>query len=322
MLGCLSSPTIPHGGGLAFSIGTPPGSNPTSGDSSMGIDGNWWYRPTSSATSATTTPHERLPAAATTPPTTDASGSTSEYATLPLEWFNIDIQTPICVSPPDDRSGRSLLPPSAAATAAEEEALLPLPPPRSPPGRGRRGPLLPGCESEGGLFLRDDGAACQCSEDAADAMAALRGGRVVTALDHVLRHANAAMAVLARFLVCRGRHQESDLLLICFLAQKVVTAYRQALCTCGGASARNGSGVVVQIPEIRVGSYRIVGEDGLLLMRQVVVVELRRLRRMVEQLRETMRDGGTGGGCANAHSSSLLQGFLKAELKSVLAQAG
>ncbi|KAB2573280.1 hypothetical protein DBV05_g8060 [Lasiodiplodia theobromae] len=304
MLGSLSSPTIPHGGGLAFSIGTPP----TSGDSSMGIDANCWYRPTPSATSATTTatPHERLLAAATNPPpTTDASGSTSEYATLPLEWFNIDIiQTPICVSPPDERSGRSLQPP---------------PLPRSPPGRGRRGPLLPGCESEGGLFLRDDGAACQCSEDAADAMAALlQGGRVVTALDHVLRHANAAMAVLARFLVCRGRHQESDLLLICFLAQKVVTAYRQALCTCG-ASVRNGSGV--QIPEIRVGSYRIVGEDGLLLMRQVVVVELRRLRRMVEQLRETMRDGGRGG-CANAHSSSLLQGFLQAELKSVLAQAG
>ncbi|KAK0642630.1 hypothetical protein DIS24_g8861 [Lasiodiplodia hormozganensis] len=312
MLDCLSSPTIPHGGGLAFSIGTAPGSNPTSGDSSMGIDGSCWYRPTPSATSATTTPHELLLAPATSPPTTDASGSTSEYATLPLEWFNIDIQTPICVSPPDERSGRSLLP---LAMAAEEEALLP---PRSPPGRGR-GPF-PGCESEGGLFLRDDGAACQCSEDAADAMAALRGGRVVTALDHVLRHTNAAMAVLARFLVCRGRHQESDLLLICFLAQKVVTAYRQALCTCGGASARNGSGVV-QIPEIRVGSYRIVGEEGLLLMRQVVVVELRRLRRMVEQLREKMRDGGRGG-CANAHSSSLLQGFLQAELKSVLAQAG
>lgn len=153
-------------------------------------------------------------------------------------------------------------------------------------------------------------------------MAALRGGgRVVTAFDHVLRHANAAMAVLARFLVCGAHHQESDLLLICFLAQRVVTAYRQALCTCGAASARNGSGV--QIPEIRVGSYRIVGEEGLLLMRQVVVVELRRLRRMVEQLREKMRDGGgSGGDCANAHSSFLLQGFLQAELKSVLAQAG
>lgn len=223
----------------------------------------------------------------------------------------------------------------APATAAEEEeeaALLPPPPPpRSPPGR-ERGPL-PGRESEGGggLFPRANGAAaaaaCQCSEDAADAMAALQGGggggRVVTAaLDRVLRHANAAMAVLTRFLVCRGDHQESVLLLICFLAQRVATAYRQALCTCGGqASARNGSGVVVvQIPEIRVGSYRIVGEEGLLLMRQVVVVELRRFRRMVGRLREKMRDGGNSG-CANAHSS-LMQGFLQAELKSVLAQAG
>lgn len=314
MLSGINSPTTPHGG-LAFEICTSPSTNNTSGDSSIDIDGNCWYRPTS-ATSATTTPHG-LVAPATTPPTTVASGSTSEYATIPLEWFNIDIQTPICFSLPDERSGRNLLP--LAAIAAEEEALLP--PPRSPPGR-ERGPL-PGCESEGGLFLGgNNGPLCRCSEDAADAMAALRGGgRVVTAFDHVLRHANAAMAVLARFLVCGAHHQESDLLLICFLAQRVVTAYRQALCTCGAASARNGSGV--QIPEIRVGSYRIVGEEGLLLMRQVVVVELRRLRRMVEQLREKMRDGGSSGGdCANAHSSFLLQGFLQAELKSVLAQAG
>ncbi|GME23937.1 uncharacterized protein LTHEOB_15 [Neofusicoccum parvum] len=136
---------------------------------------------------------------------------------------------------------------------------------------------------------------CPCGHAAHESLLGLaRRSPPGVAFDDTLEGARRATAALRAALECAGAHAESTTVLLFFVAQSVLAALRDVLHAPGGgggAAAAGGS------PQIRLGSYAIAcddEEDGRAVRRLAVLLALRRLLPVLDQLADKHGDRGSG----------------------------